>query len=76
KAAIHRPLGATTLDGVKYRTRLGMGRCHGGFCTNRVLKILSEELHLPIEKISKKGPQSEFIIGKTKVLRCANLEGN
>jgi glycerol-3-phosphate dehydrogenase len=76
KAAIHRPLGAKTLDGVKYRTRLGMGRCHGGFCTNRVLKILSEELRLPIEKISKKGPKSEFIIGKTKDLRGAKIGGN
>ncbi len=76
KAAIHRPLGARTLDGVKFRTRLGMGRCHGGFCTNRVLKILSEELELPIENISKKGPSSELVIGKTKDLRRAKIEGN
>ncbi|MHA1321372.1 MAG: NAD(P)/FAD-dependent oxidoreductase [Candidatus Helarchaeota archaeon] len=68
KAAIHRPLGATTLDGVKFRTRLGMGRCHGGFCTNRVLKILAEELHRPIETITKKGPSSELVIGHTKDL--------
>ena len=30
--AIHRPLGATTLDGIKRRTRAGMGRCQAGFC--------------------------------------------
>jgi len=76
KAAIHRPLGATTLDGIKFRTRLGMGRCHGGFCTNRVLKILSEELDLPVEDISKKGPSSELVVGKTKDLQRAKVEGN
>ncbi|MHA1278932.1 MAG: NAD(P)/FAD-dependent oxidoreductase [Candidatus Helarchaeota archaeon] len=69
KAAIHRPLGATTLDGVKYRTRAQMGRCHGGFCTNRILDILSEELNRPIEQVSKKGPHSELIICRTKDLR-------
>ncbi|MFX1297393.1 MAG: NAD(P)/FAD-dependent oxidoreductase [Promethearchaeota archaeon] len=76
KTAIYRSLGATTLDGVKFRTRAQMGRCHGGFCTNRLLKILSEELNLPIEQISKKGSKSELIIGKTKDIRRIILEGN
>ncbi|NVM55922.1 MAG: NAD(P)/FAD-dependent oxidoreductase [Candidatus Helarchaeota archaeon] len=76
KAAIHRPLGATTLDGVKFRTRAQMGRCHGGFCTNRIIDILSEELNVPVEQISKKGPKSELIIAKTKELRGAATEGN
>ena len=69
KAAIHRPLGAKTLDGVKFRTRAQMGRCHGGFCTSRLLKILTEELKCPIEEITKRGPKTELIIGKTKDLR-------
>jgi glycerol-3-phosphate dehydrogenase len=69
KAAIHRPLGATTLDGVKFRTRAQMGRCHGGFCTSRILKILAEELECPMEKITKRGPKTELVIGKTKDLR-------
>jgi glycerol-3-phosphate dehydrogenase len=42
--AIRRPVGATTIDGVKRRTRTGMGRCQGGFCQPRVLAILSREL--------------------------------
>ncbi|MCC8149943.1 MAG: NAD(P)/FAD-dependent oxidoreductase [Lachnospiraceae bacterium] len=41
--AIHRPLGATTLDGVKRRTRAGMGRCQAGFCTPRTMEILARE---------------------------------
>jgi len=38
--AIHRPVPAKSLDAIKRRTRAGMGRCQGGFCSPRVLKIL------------------------------------
>ena len=48
RAAIRRPVGATTIDGVKRRTRAGMGRCQGGFCSPRVAQILSEELGIPM----------------------------
>ena len=51
--AIKRPLGARTLDGVKRRTRAGMGRCQAGFCTPKVMAILSEELGIPMEEIRK-----------------------
>lgn len=50
--------GATTLDGVKFRTRAGMGRCQGGYCTLRVMKILSRETGLPFNKITKSGDNS------------------
>lgn len=53
--AIHRPLGATTLDGVKRRTRAGMGRCQAGFCTPKVMEILARELHLELKGIRKNG---------------------
>ncbi len=64
--AIKRPVGATTLDGIKFRTRCGMGRCQAGFCTARTVKILSKELDIPIEKVSKMGPGSELFVSKTK----------
>lgn len=54
--------GAQTLDGIKFRTRAQAGRCHGGFCTTRILKIMSEELNVPVSKLSKRGPGSEVII--------------
>ncbi len=47
RAAIRSRVGARTLDGVKRRTRSGMGRCQGGFCTPRVIEILGQELGLP-----------------------------
>ncbi len=53
--------GHTTLDGIKYATRAGMGRCQGGFCTYRVMKIISREAGIPFEKISKKGPGTEIV---------------
>jgi glycerol-3-phosphate dehydrogenase len=60
--------GATTLDGIKYRTRAGMGRCQASFCGPRVLKILSRELNLPVTKIAKNGKGSEIVKFKTKQL--------
>lgn len=53
--------GARTLDGIKFRTRAQAGRCHGGFCTSRVIKILSEELNIPPEEITKRGGNSRII---------------
>jgi len=66
KDAIRRPLGARTIDGVKKRTRAGMGRCQAGFCTSRVIDILSKELCLPPTKITKFGREATLLIGKNK----------
>lgn len=55
-AAIAR--GAKTLDGLKFRTRAGMGRCQGGFCTWRCLELLSRQLGLPVSAITKRGSGS------------------
>ncbi len=56
--AIQRPCGARTVDGVKRRTRAGMGRCQGGFCGPRVIEILSRELKIPVPKVRKDGTDS------------------
>ena len=66
--AIHRPVGALTLDGVKRRTRAGMGRCQAGFCSPRVMEILSRELGISMEKIVKSGAESRMIVGVNKDL--------
>lgn len=59
--AINRPLGATTLDGVKRRTRAGMGRCQSGFCAPKTVEILARELHKDMREISKCGGDSWLI---------------
>lgn len=62
--AIHSPCGAKTVDGVKRRTRAGMGRCQGGFCGPRVTTILARELHVPITAIRKETAESFLFYDK------------
>ncbi|MBT3221662.1 MAG: NAD(P)/FAD-dependent oxidoreductase [Proteobacteria bacterium] len=63
EAEIHRAVdhGAQTIDGVKFRTRAGMGRCQGGFCTTGVMKVLSERLGVPLHNITKRGGNSWLV---------------
>ena len=61
--------GARTLDDVKFRTLAGFGRCQGGFCTSRLLKIMAEELNVSPIEITKKGGDSFILKGKTKHFR-------
>ncbi len=63
RQAIRRPVGARTLDGVKRRTRAGMGRCQGGFCSPRVMQILCEELNLSPTQVTKFGGDSWILSG-------------
>lgn len=63
RQAIRRPVGATTVDGVKRRTRSGMGRCQGGFCSPAVVRILAEELGIPMEQVTKSGGESYLLTG-------------
>jgi glycerol-3-phosphate dehydrogenase len=41
-----------------------MGRCQGGFCTYRLLSLISRETGLPVESISKRGAGSELMAGR------------
>ncbi len=63
RAAIRRPVGATSIDGVKRRTRAGMGRCQGGFCSPRVAEIIAEELGIPMTEVTKCGGESRLLTG-------------
>jgi glycerol-3-phosphate dehydrogenase len=64
--AIRRPLGARSVDGVKKRTRAGMGRCQGGFCAPRVVEILARELKISPQEVTKSGQHSNLLVGKDK----------
>lgn len=64
--AIHRPLGARTTDGIKRRTRAGMGRCQAGFCAPKVMEILARELELNPEDVTKFGRNSGYLTGRNK----------
>jgi glycerol-3-phosphate dehydrogenase len=54
--------GHTCMDSIKFMTRAGTGRCQGGFCSSRVMKIIEKEAGVPLEKITKKGPGSEILL--------------
>lgn len=64
--AIHRPLGAKSLDGVKRRTRAGMGRCQSGFCSPRTMEILAREWNMSMFDITKSGGSSFIVTGTNK----------
>ncbi len=64
-AALRNPFGARTMDAVKRRTRCGMGRCQGGFCTPRIVEIMQDE-GLPLERITKRGGGSRMFFGRIK----------
>lgn len=55
--------GARTLDGIKFRTRAQAGRCHGSFCTTRLMKILSDETKIKPVDVTKRGSGSEIVKG-------------
>ncbi len=63
-AAIRR--GARTLDGIKFRTRAGFGRCQGGFCTARIVAILARELGVPPEEVRVRGNDDRIIVGRVR----------
>ncbi|MEG0688619.1 MAG: (2Fe-2S)-binding protein, partial [Hungatella sp.] len=62
--AIHRTLGARSLDALKRRVRTGMGRCQAGFCTPKTMEILSGESGIPVMDICKNSSHSRMIIGQ------------
>ncbi len=64
--AIRAPAGARDVDGVKRRTRAGMGRCQGGFCGSKVVELLARELGVAVNDITKFGHGSNILFEKTK----------
>ena len=55
---------ARDMDGVKRRTRSGMGRCQGGFCSPYVMELIARETGVPMEKVTKNGGESVMVIGR------------
>ncbi len=64
--AIHAPIPATTIDGVKKRTNAGMGRCQGGFCGPKVFQLLMDELNLKYNEVYQDRDGSSVVVSETK----------
>ena len=63
-AAIRNNPQAVDVDGVKRRTRSGMGRCQGGFCSPYIIKLIAKEHGIPVEEVTKFGGNSRILTGK------------
>ena len=64
--AIHRTLGARSLDAVKRRTRAGMGRCQSGFCSPKTMEILEREVPMSMFDVTKNGKDAKIVYGYNK----------
>lgn len=73
--ALRGPLPVRDLDAVKRRTRAGMGRCHGGFCTPRVMELMAAETGLRLYELDKKGPGSRLLAGPLRPAPRARPDG-
>ena len=60
------PLKPRSLDAIKRRVRVGMGRCQGGFCSSKLISLISDECDISINEVTKSGPGSEIVISYTK----------
>ncbi len=58
--------GARSIEGVKFRTSAGFGRCQMGFCGPRIVEILSRELRIPMDEVLKREKGSNYLVGRTK----------
>jgi glycerol-3-phosphate dehydrogenase len=64
--AIQNPLGARTLVSIKYRARASMGRCQGGFCIPRIVRLLRDEFGWKPEDFLKRGVDSPLFVGNVR----------
>lgn len=60
--AMRSPLHPTTVDGLKRRVRPTMGRCQGGFCLPKLVSIMANELHIPVEEVTLHGNNSQILV--------------
>ena len=60
--ALHRPIKVSTIDGIKRRVRAGMGRCQGGFCMDKVAKIIAKENKIDLLDVTKEYPNSNIYV--------------
>ena len=61
--AINSPLKPMSIDGIKRRTRAGMGRCQGGFCFSKVMELIARERNITIDDVIKENQNSRIIVG-------------
>ncbi len=67
--AIHGTLGSSTIKGIKKRTRAGAGLCQGGYCEEKVMKIIARELNVSPLEVAYDKKESKLFTSETKVVK-------
>lgn len=60
------PLPPISMDGLKKRLRIGMGRCQGSYCISRVMEVLCRERKCEPQEILKRTEGSFLVKGRLK----------
>jgi glycerol-3-phosphate dehydrogenase len=67
--AMRGPLGSNTIKGIKKRTRAGAGLCQGGYCEEKIVKMISKEFNLSPMDIAYDKENTKLFTQETKVLK-------
>ena len=57
---------ARTMVSIKYRARASMGRCQGGFCIPRIVRILRNEFGWSTADFLKRSTSSPLFVGTVR----------
>lgn len=60
-SALHTKLPVLCLDALKWRTGATMGRCHGGFCTPELAKVVAREAGIAPSELPKRFAGSRIV---------------
>ncbi len=66
RKALDRGILVDSTDGVKRRTRAGMGVCQGAFCTPRVREIIADHYNISMDEVSERGRVSSDLLQRVK----------
>ena len=69
-AAMRGPIPPVSIDGVKRRAGTGMGRCQGGFCAPKVLRIIAREQQRDPLDVEEDARGSRILTAETKESGC------
>lgn len=74
---LHGTLPVLCLDAIKWRTAATMGRCHGGFCTPELVRIIAREMGLRPSELEKRG-RGSWMVSRERpdYVELTQAEGN